>query len=85
MVMTPISHIDTYSLSTTERLLLAQQLLDSVVAEAFPLSTDEVVEMQRRASDVDGGRVVCSPLDEVCARVLAQLRYPLTDSTPVSR
>lgn len=69
--MTATSHtIDLATLSPPERLLLAQQLLDSVLAEALPLSALQLEEVRRRAAAIDAGRVVCEPWEAVRARLL---------------
>lgn len=64
---------DYLHLSTAERLLLVQDILASVVAEAQPepVTTDQLDEMQRRAADIDSGRVRLVPWEDVRARFLA--------------
>lgn len=58
---------DYFGLTPTERILLAQELLDSVVADsqpdAPPLTDQQLAEMQRRASAIDAGEVKCVPWD----------------------
>ncbi|HLO39987.1 MAG TPA: addiction module protein [Phycisphaerales bacterium] len=65
--------VDYLHLSPAERLLLVQDILDSVVAEApsAPLTAAQMEEMQRRADDIDSGRVRLLPWDEVRSRFLA--------------
>ncbi len=64
---------DYLQLSTAERLLLVQDILASVVAEAQPepVTTDQLDEMRRRAADIDSGRVRLVPWEEVRTRFLA--------------
>ncbi|MFO0835787.1 MAG: addiction module protein [Phycisphaerales bacterium] len=69
----PVDDIDYLHLSAAERLLLVQDILDSVMAEtgAEPLSPSQLAELHRRCTDLDAGGVACSPWDEVRASFLA--------------
>lgn len=67
---TPTIPLDVAALSAPERLLLAQQLLDSVLAEAMPLSPPQLEEVRRRAAAIDAGDVACEPWDTVRDRLL---------------
>jgi putative addiction module component (TIGR02574 family) len=58
------------SLSAPERLLLAQQLVDSVLSDAMPLTSEQESEVHRRAAAIDAGEVFCEPWDVVRARLL---------------
>lgn len=62
--------IDLATLTAPERLLLAQQLLDSVLAEALPLTAQQVEEVRRRAAAIDAGMVTCEPWEAIKARLL---------------
>jgi putative addiction module component (TIGR02574 family) len=68
----PIQDIDFSGLSPTERILLAQELWDSVVAEnAIPPTTpDQRAEIERRAALVDSGQMGTTTWPEVKARLL---------------
>lgn len=57
------------TLPAAERLVLAQQLLDSVIAEAMPLTPAELAEIHRRATELDGGRVACESWESVRTRL----------------
>ena len=61
---------DLSALSPPERLLLAQQLLDSVLAETMPLTAQQIEEVRRRAAALDAGDSVCEPWDAVRERLL---------------
>jgi putative addiction module component (TIGR02574 family) len=60
---------DFASLTAPERLLLAQQLVDSVLAEAMPLSPAQAAEVRLRAAAIDQGAVVCEPWGEIFPRL----------------
>ena len=60
---------DISGLSATERLLLAQQLLDSVLNDVAPLTPEQDTEIERRIRDIDTGKSSCKPWDEVYARL----------------
>jgi putative addiction module component (TIGR02574 family) len=70
----PIQDIDFSGLSPTERILLAQQLWDSVVADdAVPPPTPEqCAELDRRVALLDAGDMATSTWAEVKARLLNQ-------------
>lgn len=61
--------IDLTSLSAPERLLLAQQLVDSVLAEAMPLSPAQAAEVRQRAAAIDSGDIACETWPQVHARL----------------
>lgn len=69
--MTKHNDFDFSSLSAPERLLLAQQLLDSVLAEATPLSHQDLAEMRRRAEAIDTGQARCEPWGTLRRRLLS--------------
>lgn len=52
---------DIAALTPAERLMLAQQLLDSLRPEAHELSEAQLAEMERRAADIDSGAVALQP------------------------
>lgn len=70
---------DFASLTAPERLLLAQELLDSVFDEvspstsarhtAAPFSSEQMAEIHRRASDADSGVADPQPWETVRARL----------------
>lgn len=66
----PPDDFDFTALSAPERLLLAQQLLDSVLAEAMPLTVQQLDEVTRRAAAIDAGEMVCEPWETVRARLM---------------
>jgi putative addiction module component (TIGR02574 family) len=68
--MSKPNDFDFTGLSAPERLLLAQQLLDSVLAEATPLAPQQLAEMQRRAEAIDSNQIACEPWGSVRARLL---------------
>lgn len=68
--MTNPADFDFSSLSAPERLLLAQQLLDSVLAEATPLTPQQIAEMHRRAAAIDSGAVACDSWEVVRSRLM---------------
>jgi putative addiction module component (TIGR02574 family) len=61
---------DFSNLSAPERLLLAQHLLDSVLADAISLTPQEMEEIRRRARGIDSGEIVCEPWESVRTRLL---------------
>lgn len=63
-------------LSFPERVELAQDLWDSVHehASAAPLTADQLAELDRRMLEIDEGKVVCEPWEEVRKRLLAERR-----------
>jgi putative addiction module component (TIGR02574 family) len=68
----PLDDIDYLSLSVGERLVLVQDILDSVMAEAQAdlLTPEQLAEIQRRCEDIDAGRVTCVPWDQARGRFL---------------
>lgn len=65
-----LNSLDIMALSPPERLLLAQQLLDSVLVEAMPLAPREIEEVRRRASAIDAGEAKCEAWGGVKLRLL---------------
>ncbi len=63
----PLTDLDYLALSAAERLVLVQDILDSVMAEAQaePLSPEDIAEMDRRCLEIDSGAVKCLPWHEV--------------------
>ncbi len=72
--MTTASEFDFSAMATTERLLLAQQLLDSVLTESCALSERDLAEIDRRIADIESGKVVCVPWDEVRQRLRSRFK-----------
>lgn len=67
-----LDDIDYLHLSAAERLLLVQDILDSIVAEghAEPLTPAQLAELDQRCSDIDSGKVACVPWGLVRAEFL---------------
>lgn len=70
--MTKPTDYDFTALSAPERLLLAQQLVDSVLAEATPLTPSELMEMNRRAAAVDSGQATTESWESLRSRLTAR-------------
>ena len=70
--MIRIQDIDFSQLSPTDRVLLAQELWDSVVAENVvpPTTPEQRAEIERRIALVDAGEMGTSTWTEVKARIL---------------
>jgi putative addiction module component (TIGR02574 family) len=68
----PVQDIDYTTLSPTERLILVQDILDSVVAQASGdvISPDQIIEIERRAASLADGTLECVPWERVRSRVL---------------
>lgn len=69
-------HVDEIAythLSAAERIVLAQDILDSVLteAQADPLTPDQLEELARRCADIDSGNVQCLPWEQVRAQFLS--------------
>lgn len=65
-----ISHkgFDFSQLSPAERIMLAQNLLDSVLAESHsPLTPQQIAELRRRAAAIDSGEDKGVPWEQVRA------------------
>ncbi|CAN5142208.1 addiction module protein [soil metagenome] len=62
---------DFSELSVAERILLVQDLWDSIAAEpdAFPLTQDQEEELERRVAAADRGELRFSPWQEVKKRL----------------
>ncbi|MCC7390174.1 MAG: addiction module protein [Phycisphaerales bacterium] len=67
-----LDDIDYLRLSPAERLLLVQDILDSVMAEAQaePLTPEQIAELDRRCAEIDSGVVSCLPWEDIRARFL---------------
>jgi putative addiction module component (TIGR02574 family) len=61
---------DFSALSTSARLMLAQELLDSVHFEGTPLSPEQDAEIKRRVHRLDSGETICEPWDSLYARLM---------------
>lgn len=70
--MTKPTDYDFTALSAPERLLLAQQLVDSVLAEATPLTPSELVAIHRRAAAVDNGEASTDSWESLRLRLTAR-------------
>lgn len=73
--MTRISKdFDFSRLSTAERIMLAQDLWDSIHDEAqlAPLTDEQVAEIERRIAAIDAGTMPTYPWEEVKRRLLAR-------------
>jgi hypothetical protein len=57
-------------LTASERLLLAQKLIDSVLVETMPLSDVQIDEVRFRAIAIDVGEASCASADEVMDRLV---------------
>ena len=66
----PHTTVDIAALSAPERLLLAQHLLDSVVAEAIPLSPEQMEAVHKRAAAIDDGTEQCESWHALRLRLL---------------
>jgi putative addiction module component (TIGR02574 family) len=66
-------NFDFSSLSTVERLQLAQALLESVLeADAEPLTAEQMAELKRRLDDIESGRGSFEPWESVRGRLLSK-------------
>jgi putative addiction module component (TIGR02574 family) len=67
-----IDEIDYSALSATERLQLAQVLLDSVLydAETEPFTAEQMKELDRRLHEIDTGKVQGEPWPQVKQRLM---------------
>lgn len=70
-----IDDFDFTQLSPAERIVLAQELWDSVLDEgvAVQLSPEDMADIERRIADVDAGRVKGEPWGVVRERLLRTL------------
>lgn len=57
------------ALTAPERLLLAQQLVDSVLVEAMPLTPAQAAEVRNRAAALDQGTLTCVPWSDIRLRL----------------
>lgn len=55
--MSGFRHFDLTGLSTAERLLLVDELLEAAHAPAAPLTAAQLAELERRDAEADAGRV----------------------------
>jgi putative addiction module component (TIGR02574 family) len=71
--MLHIDDIDLTNLSSTERLQLAQALLDSVLYEARTetFTEEQMAELDRRSAEVEAGMASLEPWDAVRQRLLS--------------
>ncbi len=62
---------DFSALSAAERIRLAKDLLDSVLADTVspPLPQWQIDEIRQRAAAIDSGEVTCIPWDDVRRRL----------------
>lgn len=68
----PINRIDYRHLTPAECSIMAQDILDSLLADSVqPLITDEQAEVERRITDIDAGRTKCVPWQDVRQAFLA--------------
>jgi putative addiction module component (TIGR02574 family) len=71
IMTTDLASLNYDSLLPTERLLLAQALIDSVLLP-HPISEpslEHLVELDRRVTEINAGSVTCEPWDVVRARL----------------
>ncbi|MBW7904787.1 MAG: addiction module protein [Phycisphaerae bacterium] len=70
----PLDDIDYWTLSVADRLVLVQDILDSVLAEtrAEPLTPQQTAEMERRDAEADAALVEGSSWESVRARLTAE-------------
>jgi putative addiction module component (TIGR02574 family) len=68
----PLQEIDYTTLSPTERLILVQDILDSVVMQVSGdvLTPDQIAEVERRAADLADGTLECVPWEQARSHVL---------------
>jgi putative addiction module component (TIGR02574 family) len=68
----PVQDIDYTTLSPAERLILVQDILDSVVVQASDelLTPEQIADVERRASELADGKLVTVPWEAVRTRVL---------------
>ena len=64
---------DIGELSVPERLLLAQELVDSVLSETMTFSPSQLADLYERAKAIDAGDVVCEDWSVVKTRLLNRL------------
>ena len=69
----PIDEIDFAAMTAPERLLLAQELLDSVLSEATPLTPEQLADLEARARGIDSGKEPCEDWEIVKQRLLRNL------------
>jgi|GEM_PF-1897803 len=69
-----LDNIDYSHLSAAERLLLVQDILDSVLADAQtePLTPEQIKELDRRCAAVDAGEMATFPWEDVKHRILSR-------------
>lgn len=67
-----LDDIDYWTLSIADRLVLVQDILDSVLAETRiePLSPQQLAEIDRRCSALDNGEMTSEPWEAVRTRLL---------------
>lgn len=69
-----LEDIDYWKLSIADRLVLVQDILDSVLAEthAEPLTPQQLAEIDRRTAALDAGEMKCEPWETVRERLIAR-------------
>jgi putative addiction module component (TIGR02574 family) len=67
-----VKDFDYSQLSSAERILLAQELWDSVEPEArsWPLTAEQQAEIERRIAAIDAGTMPTYPWEDVKQRLL---------------
>ena len=69
-----LSELDLSDLADGERVLLAHELLQSVVTKPAPLSQAERDEIAARIAAIDSGAVTCDPWEVVHERLRRLVR-----------
>ena len=74
-VTVPTTHtsFDFSALSVAERLLLIQDLADSVRSETTPLTAEQLAEVDESIREIDAGEAQCEPWESAKARLLRDL------------
>jgi len=75
MTQHPLHDLVLTSLSTPERVELAQELWDSVHANAYaaPFTPEQLAEIDRRIAAIDAGEMACEPWETARERLLRGL------------
>lgn len=76
MSPTPFHNANLDQLSLAERVELAQQLWDSVHADACaaPFTPEQQAELDRRIEAIDSGEIICEPWETVHDRLRSERR-----------
>ncbi len=73
--MIPLDNdFDFSTMPASDRLLLAHQLLDSVLTETCPLTAEQLDDIRQRTDEIDTGQVTCDPWPVVRARLRDSLK-----------